>query len=149
MISVVWKLWFTRCVPFAMKWVAVAFSSDCSKFLYCWLWFQPTQTMSKHFSAWFIPTSQFLIHILYPLEKWFVTYFELAQRTIMHNFIAYVSTCDCLISKIDSKFCLGGLGSCAHTESELVLKNTIVKNLWVCSIWMILIRISDSRSLRS
>ena len=66
--------------------------------------------------------SQFLIHILYPLVKWFVTYFELALRTIMHNFIVYVLTCD-------SKFCLGGLGSCAHTVSELVLKNTIVKNL--------------------
>ena len=26
-------------VPFAVKWAAATFSSDCSKFLYCWLWF--------------------------------------------------------------------------------------------------------------
>lgn len=30
------KLRFNRWVPFAMKWATVAFSSNCSKFLYCW-----------------------------------------------------------------------------------------------------------------
>ena len=44
-------------------------------------------------------------------------------------YFALVLTCDWLISKIDSGFCLGGLGLCAHTVSELVLKNAIVKNL--------------------
>ena len=37
-------------------WVVIAFSSDCSKFHYCWLWFRPAQTLSKHFSAWFTCT---------------------------------------------------------------------------------------------
>ena len=60
-----------------------------------------------------------LIHILYPLEKWFVTYFAL------------VLTCDWLISKIDSRFCLGGLGLCAHTLSELVLKKSHCEKLGV------------------
>ena len=37
------------------------YSSDCSKFLYCWLWFRPTQTSSKHFSAWFSYTN---VHVV-------------------------------------------------------------------------------------
>ena len=45
------------------------------------------------------------------------------------TYFALVLTCDWLISKIDPRFCLGGLGLCAHTVSELVLKNAIVKNL--------------------
>ena len=47
---------FGRWAPFAMRWAAVALSSDCSNFLYCWLWFWPTQTMSKyhHDSLFFI-----------------------------------------------------------------------------------------------
>ena len=40
---------FTRWVLFAVKWTAIAFSLNCSKFLYRWLWFQQNQTLSKHF----------------------------------------------------------------------------------------------------
>ena len=42
-------LWFTCWALFAVKWVAIIFSSDCSKFLNCLLWFWQTQTLLKHF----------------------------------------------------------------------------------------------------
>ena len=42
-------LGFTCWALFAVKWVAIIFSSDCSKFLNCLLWFWQTQTLLKHF----------------------------------------------------------------------------------------------------
>ena len=36
-----------RWAPFAVKWAALIFSPDCSKFLYCWLWFRQTQKLLK------------------------------------------------------------------------------------------------------
>ena len=60
-------LQFTCWALFAIKWTAIAFSSDCSKFLYSWLSFWQTQTLSKvkTFSAGFTQTSWF--HIFYIL----------------------------------------------------------------------------------
>ena len=49
-------LWFTHSAPFAVKWAALAYSSDNSKFLYYWLWFL------QHFSL--IP------YVLYPFIFW-------------------------------------------------------------------------------
>ena len=34
-------------------------------FFYCWLWFQPTQMLTKHFPAWFTQTSWFLCILCY------------------------------------------------------------------------------------
>jgi len=111
------KLQFTCWVPFAVKWAAMAFSLNCSKFLYRLLALilaNPDIALSKHFSACFVQTSQFLSY-LYPLEKWFATYFELALHTVMWNFLVYISTCDWLISIFVWKVCLGGLSSCGRT----------------------------------
>ena len=41
-------IWFTRWALFAVKWVAIIFSLDCSKFLNCLVWFWQTQTLLKH-----------------------------------------------------------------------------------------------------
>ena len=48
-------------------WGCKKVSSDWSKFLYCWLWFWQTQTLSKvkTVSAWFTQTSSFLIFCIY------------------------------------------------------------------------------------
>ena len=76
---------FTHWALFAMKWAAIAFSLDCSKFLCCWLWFQQTQTLPKHFQLDLHKChNSFFIH---PLEKWFAMYFELTLSTILCNFI--------------------------------------------------------------
>ena len=64
--------------------------------------------------------TNFLNPYLYPLEKWFATYFELS--TIMRNFIVLSQTCDWLLSKFVSKFYLGGLGSYGRTVSHIFLK---------------------------
>ena len=40
---------FLRIIRNDLWWAAVAFSSLCSKFLYCWLWDRPTQTFVKTF----------------------------------------------------------------------------------------------------
>ena len=60
-------LQFACWAPFAIKWTAIAFSSDRSKFLHSWLSFWQTQTLSKvkTFSAEFTQTSWF--HIFYIL----------------------------------------------------------------------------------
>ena len=60
-------LQFACWAPFAIKWTAIAFSSDHSKFLHSWLSFWQTQTLSKvkTFSAEFTQTSWF--HIFYIL----------------------------------------------------------------------------------
>ena len=81
-------LQFTCWAPFAVKWVVVAFSSDCSKFLYHWLWFWQTQT--KKSEKWkksenilsLIYTNVMILYFLYPLEKWFAKYLELVLSTI-------------------------------------------------------------------
>ena len=110
------QLWVTCWASFAVKWAAVAFSSDCSKFLFgfdsgkhswrCQKW--------KHFQL-----SLHKCHVpyfLYPLEKWFAKYFELALST---NYYTQFHCLDLelwlLISKFVSKFCLGGLSLCSHT----------------------------------
>ena len=57
---------FTRWALFAVKCAVVTFSSDCSKFLYCWLWLHHTQTsIVKTFSAWFTKTSWFLMFYIF------------------------------------------------------------------------------------
>ena len=97
-------LWFTRWALFAMKWAAIAFSLDRSEFLLnCWLWFQQTQTLPKHF--------QLDLHkchnsfFIYPSEKWFAMYFELTLSTISCNyFIVKILTCDWLIQNLSQIF---------------------------------------------
>ena len=57
---------FTHWELFAVKCAVVTFSSDCSKFLYCWLWLHHTQTsIVKTFSAWFTKTSWFLMFYIF------------------------------------------------------------------------------------
>ena len=70
-------LWFTRWALFAVKWVAIIFSLDCSKFLNCLVCF----ILSLIYTNIMIP------YFLYPLEIWFAMYFELALSTIMRNVI--------------------------------------------------------------
>ena len=51
------------------------------------------------------------------LSQFLIFYIILNKKngTILHNFIVYILTCDWLISKFVSKFCLGGLSSCGCT----------------------------------
>ena len=107
-------------------WSVIAItSSDCSKFLYCWLWFQPTQMLTKHFPAWFTQTSWFLCILCYCISfRKMVCYvfWTGSEYEIMCNFIVLILTCDWLISKFCLFFFLGGLGSCSHTVNALQIK---------------------------
>ena len=102
---------FTRWAPFAMKWVAITFSLDCSKFLYCWLWFQQTQTLSKHFQLdlhkchklfLFHISSRKMVHKVF----WTCSEYNFAQFRCLdlHLWLAN--------SKFVSNFCLSSLSSC-------------------------------------
>lgn len=52
------------------------------------------------------------------------------MNTIMCNFIVYISTCDWLISKFVSNFCLCGLGSFGRTVSISFLSFYLFQCIW-------------------
>ena len=80
-----------------------SFSPDWSKFLYSWLWVQPTQTLSKHFSAWYGYTNVAIPYFFTSLKKWFATYFELALK--LYNY-AQFHCLDLDLWLVNFKICL-------------------------------------------
>ena len=109
------QLWVTCWASFAVKWAAVTFSSDCSKFLFGF-------DSGKH--SW---RCQKWKHFQLSLHKCHVPYFFISFRKKVHKVFGTSSQYNytqfhcldlelwLLISKFVSKFCLGGLSLCSHT----------------------------------